>query len=125
MEEFKEEFTIEKVTKSIRKILDENENFSLNDLTKQFSRKADSFFPLLSIEINGANENYGNLFNKAQRLFYFVNKYRENMIDNLYSCRNEEDINGEILANQSLSSLIEKGIIVGIIVITLLLTNVH
>ena len=125
MEEFKEEFTIEKVTKSIRKILDENENFSLNDLTKQFSRKADSFFPHLSIEINGANENYRNLFNKAQRLFYFVNKYRENIIDNLYSCRNEEDIDGEILANQSLSSLIENGIIVGIIVITLLLTNVH
>jgi hypothetical protein len=48
----KTEYDMKEIVEAIRKIIKKNENFNLSSLDNDFSRNKESFFPLLSIEIN-------------------------------------------------------------------------
>jgi hypothetical protein len=95
MEGKKKIFDLKNIVKAIKKIMNKNKKLGLTDLNSNFSRKSDSFFPLLSAEVNGSYENSGDLYNEAIRLYKFVKKNKDNIIDRLYSNKTDSETDSE------------------------------
>ena len=64
-------------------------------MSQNFSRKADRFYPLLSVEINSSYTNSGEIFNAKVRLFRFVQQNIETIVNTIISEESDSESDNE------------------------------
>ena len=76
-------------------MLQNNPNLSFSDLSKNFSRKVDRFYPLLSVELFGSYSNSGEIFNATVRLYRFVQQNIETIVNAIISEESDSESDNE------------------------------
>jgi len=76
-------------------------------LSQNFSRKADRFYPLLSVELFGSYSNSGEIFNATVRLYRFVQQNIETIVNAIISEESDSESDNEILVKtQNINQII-------------------